>query len=104
MLTDEKGNVTTWAYDVLNRVQSETIEIDSTPYSREYEYDDNGNVIRKTDRDGRVTEYEYDDRTRMREEDWLDEYDAVINTISYDYDAAGELTHAEDDISDSEYG
>ena len=65
-LTDEKGNVTTWAYDVLNRVQSETIEIDSTPYSREYEYDDNGNVIRKTDSDGRVTEYEYDYLNRMR--------------------------------------
>jgi YD repeat-containing protein len=47
-------------------------EIDPRSHSTYYTYDANGDLAMKTDRDERVTEYDYDDLGRLIEERWLD--------------------------------
>jgi YD repeat-containing protein len=63
--------------------------------TRSYQYDFNGNVIRMTDRDGRVTTYVYDRLNEKLQEQWLDG-SWVVRTLSYVYDAAGNLTSTSD--------
>jgi YD repeat-containing protein len=48
-----------------------------------------------TDRDGRVTTYAYDRLNEKRREQWLDG-SSVVRTLSYVYDAAGNLTSTSD--------
>ena len=55
--------------------------LDSTPYSRSYEYDENGNLDRYTDRDGRVTVYVYDALNRMTDEQWLDGSENIVRDL-----------------------
>ena len=45
------------------------------------------------DRNGRVTEYDYDLLGHKTAERWLDG-STVVNTLSWSYDAAGQLTSA----------
>jgi len=68
-----------------------------------YAYDANGDLATKTDRDERVTEYDYDDLGRLIEERWLDATSAVIETIDYTYDLMGRLLTATDDDSSLTY-
>ena len=70
--------------------------LDSTPYSRSYEYDENGNLDRYTDRDGRVTVYVYDALNRMTDEQWLDGSENIVRDLHFDYDNADLLTGAKD--------
>ncbi|MFT3920973.1 MAG: RHS repeat protein [Myxococcales bacterium] len=53
-----------------------------------------GNLTQKTDRDSRVTQYVYDNLNRNTAENWLDGSSSIIYTISFEYDAAGQLTEA----------
>ena len=55
--------------------------------------------MRKTDRNGRETEYEYDFLNRITEEHWLND----SNTIEYAYDAASNLTEISDYNADYTY-
>ena len=64
-LTDPNGNVTTWVYDDLNRVER---EIDPLLNQTLFEYDLNGNRTQQTDRNGRVTQYTYDNYNRLTTE------------------------------------
>ncbi len=70
---------------------------------RYFAYDANNQLVEKTDRNERVTEYDYDNLGRMVEETWLDGA-TVIRTFEYTYDAADKLTSAADDDSAYAYG
>jgi RHS repeat-associated protein len=56
-ITDANGNVTTFEYDLLDRLIREDNPIGNT---WRYEYDPVGNLIRRTDANGDVTNYTYD--------------------------------------------
>ena len=81
-LTDPVGNKTTWEYDELNQVKSETNQLE---HVRKFEYDPVGNLAKYTDREGRVTKYEYDELNRREKEEWLDTSGAVAHTINTTY-------------------
>jgi RHS repeat-associated protein len=98
-LTDPVGNVTSWVYDAHNRTIEETNELEDTRY---FEYDAAGNLVEKTDRNGLVTEFAYDDLYRLATETWLDG-ETTVNTLSFEYDAAGQMTDASDDVSSYTY-
>ena len=89
-IEDPDGNTTSWAYDGLNRVVTETNQLG---YSRRFSYDLDGNLIQETDRDGRVRDFTYDDLNRQTAEKWMDGSN-VLETISYAYNADGQLTSA----------
>ena len=77
--------------------------------SRLFKYNKNGNLTEKTDRNDRVTEFDYDDLGRLTAERWMNEEtgQTTIHTIAFDYDLAGQMkSAAEEDTSTtySEYG
>ena len=72
---------------------TETNELSDTRY---YVYNAAGLLVEKTDRLGRVTQYEYDPLYRLTEENWLDAQQQTVYTISYSYDAAGRVLSASD--------
>ncbi|MSR57401.1 MAG: hypothetical protein EXS05_06990 [Planctomycetaceae bacterium] len=67
---------------------------------RSYVYDAVSNVTGQTDRNGRVTNFTFDTLYRLTAELWKSG-GTTIRTLSYAYDAAGELTSAGD--ADSAY-
>ena len=69
-----------------------------------YQYDGNGNLVQKTDADGRVTLFAYDALNRETGEQWYDSSDNLSNVIAYTYDLDGELYTAGDDSSSYTYG
>jgi RHS repeat-associated protein len=87
-------------YDALNRVAEETNQLSFTRY---FVYDAAGNLTRRTDRNGRVIEYTYDNLYRRTQENWLDEYETSVRTIDWTFDAAGQLTAASDLAADYTY-
>jgi len=100
-------NTTTYVYDAVNRVVSET---DQNAGTRSYTYDAVGNLATVTDRDGRVTQYTYDALDRRTAETWYTGATVVAGvvtggsvekTIAYTYDADGRLATAGD--GDSSY-
>jgi len=99
-LVDPVGNTTSWVYDGLGRMIQETNELNDTRY---FEYDEAGNRIEKTNRNGRVRQYEYDGVGRIVGENWLDNQENVIWTISYAYDSTGRLESVGDDAAEYEY-
>jgi YD repeat-containing protein len=76
----------------MGRVIAETNQLDAT---RLFADDALGNLVRKTDRNQRVSEFEYDIRNRLVAERWLDGQ-TVLRTIGYQYDAVGQLLEAAD--------
>lgn len=124
-VTDPLGNTILYEYD-RNRKPTKTIEpngaitenvygtardivsgaqvsqaIDLLGNSEFYSYDEVGNMISKTDRNGNVTSYFYDGLNRLIEE--IDPYD---NSIRYDYDGNGNLvkkTDRRDNATSYEY-
>jgi RHS repeat-associated protein len=87
-VTDASGNVTTYAYDRLDRLISET-----DPFGKQtlHAYDLSGNETAQTDRLGRVTTYLYDAADRRVEERWQQTAAAPItHTIRTWLDAAGQ--------------
>ncbi|MCL4207885.1 MAG: hypothetical protein KJ000_35820, partial [Pirellulaceae bacterium] len=99
-LTDPVDNTTAWDYDGLNRVVAETNELND---ARTFTYDAANNLLTRTDRNGRVIEYAYDALHRRVEEQWLDDQQTVIRTLSFSYDAASQLTAAADPAASYDY-
>jgi YD repeat-containing protein len=60
-------------------------------------------LLTRTDRNGRVIEYAYDALHRRVEEQWLDDQQTVIRTLSFSYDAASQLTAAADPAASYDY-
>ncbi len=92
-------------YDEDGRVTEETIVLEGQTLARTYDHDDSGNVVRKVDRNGRVTVFVYDPSGRMTEEVWYataadaDGDVNRLNTITWTYDEAGNLTSVADNSS-----
>ncbi len=99
-VTDPVGNVTKFRYDARDRLVE---EIDPLGKSILYGYDAANNLVQKTDRNGRVTKYSYDDLNRLIKEEWIGAADAVVNTITYRYDFAGNLLSVDDKDSKLTY-
>jgi RHS repeat-associated protein len=103
-LTDPVGNTTTWTYDSLGRAVEETNELG---YTRYFVYNAAGYLLRQVDRLGRVRQFQYDNLGRNTAEIWynsLQDADADTNrqrTLSFTYDAAGQMLSASD--PDAEY-
>jgi YD repeat-containing protein len=102
-LTDAANNVTTYSYDELDRLATETITVDGTDLSRTYGYDATSNLTSLTDRNGREHSYDYDELNRQTREQWLYDQSGVLRTIAFDYDAASQLTSASDPDSTYTY-
>jgi len=95
-------------------------EIDALGATRYFTYDDDGDLTRYVDRNGRVRQYEYDAEHRVTSETWYagvkDAESAqsdpipnaqspipASNTIRYEYDKAGNLISESDDDSSIVY-
>ena len=63
-----------------------------------------GNTRQYTDRDGRVTTFEYDDLYRPTREVWKNSNDQEIREFVYDYDAVGNLLSVADNTIDPSSG
>ncbi|WP_425618761.1 RHS repeat-associated core domain-containing protein [Anatilimnocola sp. NA78] len=98
-LTDPEENTTTWDYDGLGRVAQETNQLNK---SRFFKYDAVGNLTERTDRNGRVINYAYDDLDRNTTEEWYDGL-TLIRTIGFEFDAADQLTEANDPSAVNSY-
>jgi RHS repeat-associated protein len=95
-LTDPEGNKTIWRYDALGRVIEEENQLED---ARTFKYDAANHLIKKTDRLGRITGYDYNLLDQLMEEGWYSteaQYTAgtPIHTIVYDYDDAGQMKSA----------
>ncbi len=101
-VTDPVNNTTTFQFDGLNRPVAETTQVvlaggtSPVSVSRTFRYDVAGQLVGKTDRNGRQVVYLYDDLGRRTAEQWLDAQNQVTRTLSWAYDAAGQLLSASD--------
>jgi len=105
-LTDDNGNQTQYTYDNLNRKITETKGISVSPKLADrddpdttitYEYDQDDNVIRKTDENGSVINFDFDAINRKIESN-VTRASGVIGTTkeTYEYDGLSRLTRASD--------
>jgi RHS repeat-associated protein len=99
-ITDPVGNTTSYTYDALDRLITDTNQLDKT---RSYSYDAVGNRIAATDRNGRKRTFTYDALDRQSQEKWLDASGNAIRMFSYSFDAASQLTTANDPNSAYNY-
>ena len=89
-LIDPNGNLTTWVHDAMDRVKSDTATIPAGPVTRTYQHDAVGNLLYKTDRNGRSTRYTHDGLHQLSVESWV----GTPESLSFDFDAIGQLTSA----------
>ena len=111
---DEFGNVlktvvpgptatvtTTYAYDKLNHVLTESIASSasgaSNPPDQSYLYDWLGNLTSETDRNGNTVSFTYDSYERLTQKSHTQS--GSTETISYQYDPDGKMTSATDKIN-----
>lgn len=97
----DNNDVTTFTYDVFDRVRLEKITLNGVALQREYLYDPLGNLLQYKDRDGRITRYEYDALNRKTKELAYDDLTAYANgrsslEINYVYDQDGHLSQVSD--------
>jgi len=80
--------VTTYVYDGLGRLTSETEKVSGTTvFSLAYVYDANNNRTKMTANDGTVTNYTYDKNNRLTKT--TETLGSTIKTSMYTYDALG---------------
>jgi YD repeat-containing protein len=91
-----EGNETTFVFDGLSRVASETNELGK---SRFYRYDSIGNVIGLTDRNGRDREFDYNNLDLMVEERWLDGQQQTVHSIEFGDDPLGQMVEGCDSFA-----
>jgi RHS repeat-associated protein len=87
-IKDGNGHVTTFAYDALDRLVSESDPLGNT---WTYAYDKLGNRISMTDANGAVTNYVYDKANHLSSIDYPD-----ANDVSFVYDDGGRRTSMTD--------
>lgn len=95
-LTDPLGQTTRFAYDAADRLTSAT---DPLGHATTWTYDPAGQVLTRTDRDGRTRAFTYDAAGRLVEETWQTG-STTVATMTYGYDAAGDLLTAANAASD----
>jgi RHS repeat-associated protein len=103
-LKDAKDYTTTWSYDLAGRVATET---NTSPLSdaRSYKYDEFSRLVELTDRNERVTKYEYDKLDRLTFERWYANASdpSPDHTITFDYDVAGQLEYVGDSFAEYDF-
>jgi YD repeat-containing protein len=94
-LTDPENNETAWQYDSLDRVTSER---NMLGYERVFQYDAVGNLDRRTDRNGRLIDYNYDRLDWNISEGWLvsAQVQSPIRVYQFQYDLAERMTESKD--------
>jgi RHS repeat-associated protein len=92
-LTDPVGNQTKFVYDRLNR---QILETDPNGSAVTTVYDAAGRMTSRTDQDSRVVTYSYDSANRLTGGTWKNSSGTVVNTLTYSYDAAGNMLTAAD--------
>jgi len=85
---DRAGNVTTFAYDPVNRL---TQTLDAENRLTQYVYDPAGNLRQLIDPNWNYTQWQYDNRNRVSKKIYADG-----STYLYDYDGVGNLLHQTD--------
>jgi YD repeat-containing protein len=104
-LTDPDGYETSWQYNGLGQMTSETnaAQTNAIGENDQYRYDAAGELTEKIDADGRAITYSYDGIGRETAENWYASVNAdgsphggATETISYLYDPAGRLQTASD--------
>jgi RHS repeat-associated protein len=91
-VTDPTNNLTSYTYDYLHRLKTESITIDSVPRTKTYWYDAVGQMIKKEDRLGQITRYDFDNLGRVYQERWKTDTGTTVRTIGYQFDNLGRLT------------
>ncbi|HMG75196.1 MAG TPA: PKD domain-containing protein [Pyrinomonadaceae bacterium] len=89
--TDGFGKVITYLHDIPNRTETVT---DRLGHPTVFEYDDRGNVLRKTDARGGVTSFTYDANDNV-----LTETNALGKTTTYTYDSNDHRTSITDPLN-----
>ncbi len=90
-------NTTTWEYDGWDRAFRETNESGDV---RQYKWDAVGNLRTVTDRNNRLTTYDYDDLYRVTQEQWND---VSSRTFTFGYDLVGNLLSVTDSGATVDY-
>ncbi|MCL1858451.1 MAG: hypothetical protein FWF92_04385 [Oscillospiraceae bacterium] len=93
--TDNTGKVTSYVYDGLGRLTSES---DTTGFSLVYEYDRSSNRTQMTCNDGTVTAYSYDKNNRLLST--IETLGATTTTSNYSYDANGNTIAKMSEVSE----
>jgi len=65
-LTDPANNTTSWQFDGLDRVTTETTPTGTLTYT----YDQNNNLLQEVDADGRIRQFQYDHQNQQIAENW----------------------------------
>ena len=94
-MTDANGNVTSYAYDALNRATMTTVAVGTSAQATStVAYDKVGNVTSGTDPLGHVTSYKYDALNRQ-----TTATDPLSHTTTTAYDAVGNATAVTDPLN-----
>jgi RHS repeat-associated protein len=80
-MTDANSNITTYTYDVINRLITEK---NALGYTTTYTYDGNSNLLTIKDANGNTTSYTYDALNRLTKTTYPD---GTYETFSYDADS-----------------
>ena len=94
-VTDPLGNVTQFTYNDLNWLVTEGKVGSSGTADRSFSYDGAGNRRNMTDRNGRITEWDYDNRYRVTTETWK-QGSSTVRTLDFTYDTVDRLTALDD--------
>jgi YD repeat-containing protein len=92
-IADPLGNQTSYQYDGLNRLITETNQLGK---SRRFSYDANGNRVGVTDRNDRTRTFEFDGLNRQTHERWIGVNNTVLRDIASQYDVASRLSRISD--------
>ena len=99
--TDAEGNVVTFIYDVLNRVDLMIQDPEGFALTTDHDYDANGNETKLTDPKGQVIDFEYDVLNRLQKKTYnltADDFALFTRTheITFFYDANDNLEQIEE--------
>lgn len=95
-LTDPRGDKTTAAYDVMDRLESQT---DPLKQTAKLSYDKAGELIETADRRGKVSKFSYDGLGRLASASFGVSGETAESTIGYEYNNANRLTKVNDSAS-----
>jgi RHS repeat-associated protein len=96
------GNVT--RYEYANGTTRVTKRIDPLGKQELYEYDNAGNLVKVTDRMGRVKRYAFDANNMPVQETWIAATGQVVKTINAEFNPIGQLVSASDEVAGFSFG
>jgi RHS repeat-associated protein len=99
-VTDANGGVTRFEFDGNDNVVK---EIRPEGQETRYEYDAAGNLTARFDAKGQKIAYLYDALSRLVQVDYFDSSDALVKTVTFSYDAVGNLLSYSDGTTSASY-